>query len=118
LPSALAEALRDHLREAVGVPVTVGVARTRTLAKLISDTAKPFGALAVLDAGRERELLAQRPVTDITGIAERQALILQKWHGWKLAEIAEQLQCTPKAVAGLLARGLARLNKLVPQDSW
>jgi nucleotidyltransferase/DNA polymerase involved in DNA repair len=70
---ALAEALRDHLREVIGVPVTVGIARTRTLAKLISDTAKPFGALAVLDADRERELLAKRPVTDITGIAERRA---------------------------------------------
>ena len=35
------------------MPVTVGIARTRTLAKLISDSAKPFGALAVLDrAGR------------------------------------------------------------------
>jgi nucleotidyltransferase/DNA polymerase involved in DNA repair len=68
-----AEALRDHLREAVGVPVTVGIARTRTLAKLISDTAKPFGALAVLGADHERELLAKRPVTDITGIAERRA---------------------------------------------
>ena len=35
------------------MPVTVGIARTRTLAKLISDAAKPFGALAVLD--REAE---------------------------------------------------------------
>ena len=33
------------------MPVTVGIARTRTLAKLISDSAKPFGALAVLDRG-------------------------------------------------------------------
>jgi RNA polymerase sigma-70 factor (ECF subfamily) len=48
---------------------------------------------------------------------ERQALILQRWHGWKLDEIAAQLNCTPRVVAGLLARGRARLNKLVPQDS-
>jgi hypothetical protein len=51
----------------------VEIARTRTLAKLISDTAKPFGALAVLDGDSERELLAWRPVTDITGIADRRA---------------------------------------------
>src|SRR5436309_3505488 len=44
-----AEALRDRIWQTVGVPVTVGIARTKTLAKLISDTAKPFGALAVLD---------------------------------------------------------------------
>src|SRR5271156_1255261 len=44
-----AEALRDRIFAAVGVPATVGIARTRTLAKLISDTAKPFGALALFD---------------------------------------------------------------------
>jgi nucleotidyltransferase/DNA polymerase involved in DNA repair len=69
----LAEALREHIWKAIEVPVTVGIARTRTLAKLISDTAKPFGALAVLDPAAERDLLARRPVTDITGIADRRA---------------------------------------------
>ena len=53
------------------MPVTVGIARTRTLAKLISDAAKPFGARAVLDAEEERALLAGRPVTEIAGIAGR-----------------------------------------------
>src|SRR5262245_65127426 len=48
-----AEALRDHILRAVGVPVTIGVARSKTLAKLISDAAKPFGALAVLDRDAE-----------------------------------------------------------------
>jgi nucleotidyltransferase/DNA polymerase involved in DNA repair len=41
--------MRDHIRRTIGVPVTVGISHTKTLAKLISDTAKPFGALAVLD---------------------------------------------------------------------
>ena len=70
---ATAEAMRDHILRVVGVPVTVGVARTRTLAKLISDTAKPFGASAVLDPEAERALLARLPVTEITGIARRRA---------------------------------------------
>jgi nucleotidyltransferase/DNA polymerase involved in DNA repair len=68
-----AEALRDHIAKAVGVPATIGIARTRTLAKLISDTAKPFGARAVLEPPAEHALLASRPVTDITGIASRRA---------------------------------------------
>jgi nucleotidyltransferase/DNA polymerase involved in DNA repair len=75
-----AESLRDAILERVGVPVTIGVARTRTLAKLISDTAKPFGALAVLDPDAERALLASRPVEDITGIAGRRGLRLRA-HG-------------------------------------
>ncbi len=66
-------AMRDHILRVVGVPVTVGIARTRTLAKLISDAAKPFGALAVLDPDAERALLGRLPVTEITGIARRRA---------------------------------------------
>ena len=75
----LAVSIRDEIRERVGVPVTVGIARTRTLAKLISDAAKPYGALAVLDREAEEELLADRPVTEITGIAGRRAARLSPW---------------------------------------
>jgi nucleotidyltransferase/DNA polymerase involved in DNA repair len=72
-PQETAEAIRDHVLRAVGVPVTVGLARTRTLAKLVSDTAKPFGARALLDPAAERELLAALPVTEVSGIASRRA---------------------------------------------
>lgn len=75
-PLAFAEALRDRVLREVGVPVTVGVARTRTLAKLVSDLAKPFGALA-LGRDDERELLARTPVTEVTGIAARRAARLE-----------------------------------------
>ena len=68
-----AAAIRDHIRDAAGLPVTIGVARTRTLAKLFSDAGKPFGAVAVLSREHERALLAKLPVTEISGIAGRRA---------------------------------------------
>ena len=71
--------IRDRIMERVGVPVTVSVARTRTLAKLLADAAKPFGASAVLDRPTEEELLRDRPVTEITGIAGRRATRLLPW---------------------------------------
>jgi RNA polymerase sigma-70 factor, ECF subfamily len=50
--------------------------------------------------------------------AQRQALILQHWHGWSLAEIADHLDRSPAAVAGLLRRGLAHLRtRLQEQES-
>jgi nucleotidyltransferase/DNA polymerase involved in DNA repair len=76
----LAVTIRDRVSREVGVPVTVGLARTRTLAKLISDAAKPFGALAVLDPDAEAALLAERPVTGITGIAGRREKRLLPWN--------------------------------------
>ena len=74
-----AEAIRDKIWSELRVPVTVGIARSRTLAKLISDAAKPFGALAVLDREAEAKLLAENPVTEITGIAGRRAKRLLPW---------------------------------------
>jgi DNA polymerase V len=68
-----ARSIRDHICEALNLPVTIGIARTRTLAKLFSDTGKPFGAVAVVDRDHERSLLAQLPVTEISGIAGRRA---------------------------------------------
>jgi nucleotidyltransferase/DNA polymerase involved in DNA repair len=72
-------AIRNTIWERVGVPVTVGIARSRTLAKLISDSAKPFGARAVLDREAVDVYLAERAVTEITGIAGRRAARLQPW---------------------------------------
>src|SRR5262249_24764689 len=82
-------ALRDHIRETTGLPVTIGIGRTRTLAKLFSDTAKPFGAVAVLDRDREREILARLPVTEVSGIAGRRAARLAAYSIRTCLELAD-----------------------------
>ncbi len=42
--------------------------------------------------------------------AQREALVLQHWHGWSLVQIAEHLGRTRAAVAGLIKRGLQQLR--------
>jgi DNA polymerase V len=84
-----ATAIRDHIKEVAGLPVTIGVARTRTLAKLFSDTAKPFGSVAVLDRDHERELLAKVPVTEISGIGGRRAARLLPYGVRTCLELAD-----------------------------
>ncbi|QDU57893.1 DNA polymerase Y family protein [Aeoliella mucimassa] len=69
---------RDILHQ-VGVPVSVGIAPTKTLAKLISDSSKPFGCGVVLTEDQRRELLHERPITDVTGIAKRSAKRLAQY---------------------------------------
>jgi nucleotidyltransferase/DNA polymerase involved in DNA repair len=83
-----AELMRERVRRAVGVPVTVGVARTKTLAKLISDTAKPFGALALLDPEAERGLLDRTPVTEVCGIGGRRAARLAEYKIFTALDLA------------------------------
>jgi DNA polymerase V len=74
--------IRDQIKQSTGLPMTVSFARTRTLAKLFADVAKPFGAVAVEDSDHEMELLARIPVTEIAGIASRRAARLAP-HGIK-----------------------------------
>jgi DNA polymerase V len=77
-----AVSIREHIKRSTGLPMTVAFARTRVLAKLFADTAKPFGAVSVEDPDHETELLAKLPVTEIAGIASRRAARLAP-HGIK-----------------------------------
>ena len=47
--------------------------------------------------------------------AQREALVLQHWHGLSLTDIARHLDRSPAAVAGLLKRGLQRLRAILPE---
>lgn len=42
--------------------------------------------------------------------SQREALVMQHWQGYSLAEIAAHMGRTPAAVAGLLRRGLSQLR--------
>ena len=66
-----ADKVRTSVKSNIGLPVTVGLGRSKTLAKLISDTAKPFGARAVLTEADEHQLLADMPIEEVSGIAGR-----------------------------------------------
>lgn len=46
---------------------------------------------------------------------QRQALVCQHWHGWTVSQIAEHLECSEEAVAGLLKRGLMKLRETLKE---
>lgn len=66
-PAAIASRLRCRVRAEVGLPISVGVARTKHLAKIASQVAKPDG-LVVVEVGTEREFLDPLPVDLIWGV--------------------------------------------------
>jgi DNA polymerase-4 len=66
-PAAIAEAIRARVRTEIGLPVSVGVAGTKHLAKVASQVAKPDG-LVVVDVGREMEFLHPLPVGLMWGV--------------------------------------------------
>jgi DNA polymerase-4 len=71
-PAEVAGRLRRRVREELELPISVGVARTRTLAKMASRAAKPDGLLRVAPE-REREFLHPLPVEAIWGVGDATA---------------------------------------------
>ena len=66
-PAEIAVRLRHEVRERVGLPITVGVARTKFLAKVASGVAKPDGLLVVPPDG-ELAFLHPLPVERLWGV--------------------------------------------------
>ncbi|MEQ9163943.1 MAG: DNA polymerase IV [Ilumatobacter fluminis] len=66
-PAEIAARLRQRVAAEVGLPITVGVARTKFLAKVASGVAKPDGLL-VVDPARETEFLHPLPVGKLWGV--------------------------------------------------
>ena len=66
-PTEIATRLRREVRERVGLPVSVGVARTKFLAKVASGVAKPDG-LKVVPPEAELEFLHPLPVEALWGV--------------------------------------------------
>ncbi|WP_299592486.1 Y-family DNA polymerase [uncultured Tateyamaria sp.] len=72
---AHAQAMRAAVRRRVGIPVRVGIASSKTLAKCANEIAKKnpifHGVLDLMDEGLARRLLPKVPVGDIWGIGRR-----------------------------------------------
>jgi DNA polymerase-4 len=66
-PTQIAAAIRRRVRDEIGLPLSVGVARTKHLAKVASQVAKPDGLVAV-DPGDERDFLDPLPIGLVWGV--------------------------------------------------
>ncbi|MGE3363518.1 MAG: DNA polymerase IV [Rhizobiaceae bacterium] len=66
-PADIARKIRCRVRTELGLPISVGVARTKHLAKIASQVAKPDG-LVVVDPGTELDFLHGLPVELMWGV--------------------------------------------------
>jgi DNA polymerase IV len=66
-PAEIAKTIRHRVRTELGLPISVGVARTKHLAKIASQVAKPDG-LRVVDPATELEFLHDLPVGVMWGV--------------------------------------------------
>jgi DNA polymerase-4 len=66
-PAEMAQAIRRRVQAELGLPISIGVARTKHLAKIASQVAKPDG-LVVVDPATELEFLHGLPVELMWGV--------------------------------------------------
>jgi DNA polymerase IV len=103
-PAEMAARLRRDVRDRVGLPITVGVARTKFLAKVASGVAKPDGLLVVPPDG-ELGFLHPLPVERLWGVGPVTA---RKLHDRGITTVGEVARLAENALVSMLGRASGR----------
>jgi DNA polymerase IV len=103
-PTQIAHRLRADVRNRVGLPITVGIARTKFLAKVASQEAKPDGLLLV-PPDRELAFLRPLPVRRLWGVG---AVTAAKLHAHGLETVADVAELSESMLASLLGPAMGR----------
>ena len=103
-PTEIAVRLRREVRERVGLAITVGVARTKFLAKVASGVAKPDGLL-VVPPDRELAFLHPLPVERLWGVGPVTASEL---HDRGIMTVGEVAGLAEAALVSILGRASGR----------
>jgi DNA polymerase IV len=103
-PTEIAVRLRRAVLERVGLPITVGIARTKFLAKVASGVAKPDGLLEV-PPDRELAFLHPLPVERLWGVGRVTA---DKLHSLGIDTVGEVAQLGEGVLVAMLGRAAGR----------
>jgi len=100
----IAARLRRHIRERVGLPITVGVASTKFLAKVASGVGEPDGLL-VVPPGGELGFLHPLPVERLWGVG---AVTARKLQERGLATVGQVAKLPEAALVSMLGQAAGR----------
>ncbi len=103
-PSKIAESIRRRVRSETGLPVSVGGAQTKFLAKIASRVAKPDGSL-IVTPGTEIEFLHPLTVQHLWGVGPA---TLRRLAELGITTIGELAEASPALLASRVGPGRAR----------
>jgi DNA polymerase-4 len=101
-PAEIAQAVRARVRAELGLPMSIGVARTKHLAKIASQVAKPDG-LVVVDPATELAFLHELPVSLMWGVGPATEARLAKIGVTTIGQLAAS---SPESVQRLLGHAV------------
>jgi DNA polymerase IV len=111
-PIEIAARLRREVRERVGLPISVGVARTKFLAKVASGVAKPDGLLVVPPDG-ELEFLHPLPVERLWGVG---AVTARKLRDRGITTVGAVARIPEQTLVAMLGRASGRQLHALAQN--
>ncbi len=98
-PIEIATRLRRDVRERVGLPITVGIATSKPVAKVASGVAKPDGLLLVIP-GREPQFLHALPIERLWGVGPASAAKLHRSGLETVGQLARRSEAELIAILG------------------
>ncbi|NKX86229.1 DNA polymerase IV [Nocardia coubleae] len=98
-PVDIARRLRERIRTEVGLPISVGIARNKFLAKVASAVAKPDG-LRLVEPGGELDFLHPLPVERLWGVGKVTAATLHANNITRVGQLAELGEAHLRAILG------------------
>ena len=101
-PVQIGARLREQVRERVGLPITVGIARTKFLAKVASQEGKPDGLLLV-PPDRELAFLHPLPVRRLWGVGAKTA---DKLHAHGIRTVADVAELSESMLGSIVGGGM------------
>lgn len=107
-PFHCAEVVRQRIKQAVGLPASVGLAPNKFLAKMASDKAKPDGVYAITP-GAVDDFMCELPVGELFGVGKATEL---KLHSQGLMTAGDLAQADPRRMQRLLGKHGPELIKL------
>jgi DNA polymerase-4 len=103
-PVQIGARLREQVLSRVGLPITVGIARTKFLAKVASQEAKPDGLLLV-PPDRELAFLHPLPVRRLWGVGAKTA---EKLHAHGIHTVADVAELSETMLGSMVGGGMGR----------
>ena len=102
-PLTIAQRLRARVRDDVGLPLSIGIASTKFLAKVASASAKPDGVLLV-EVGGEFDFLHPLPIERLWGVGPKTS---EKLHAVGISTVGQLARVPQAALATTIGNAAA-----------
>ncbi len=112
----IAEMIQRCIMEEIGIPVSVGIANSKTLAKLACERGKTGNGLYQIGYHQIDEELKKTPVEDIWGVGKNTAALFKKYGIYKASDIVKQNEFWLKKIWG--KRGLELKSELLGESVY